>query len=752
MRRLCLPRVSSVLLGLLALPALACWPSGSGSTSATAGESSATATTGDETTGSTDATETGVGETEGLPPGFWPGVLCPEDDAERPRIYFDLDAGKDPQLDFFRLPFPNDARRVGGGLDLDGFPEPPADLDPSYGAVVDRWLKHLRFDAPGFAVNGAVLFRSSSGIAGLGGVHYIDITPGSPNYGESVKGLRFRAENGSISRNNYICPNWLAVELVDGVPLRPATTYAVLLSDALIPVGADAFIPDDDFAAMLADSAPADPTVFAAWERFAPLREFLVSPANTQGVGLSKGSLVGGTVFTTAPNHDPFVGAGAVVDDAPFYVEDLHLCAGGEDSPCSSAAGLSDDERAERRCGPASDAYHEIHGRMRIPIFQEGVAPYTSVGGAIAVKGGAPVIASTADVCFAMTVPKQVDVPEGGWPALIYADGTGGSFRGALRSSMAARVAPAGVATIGLEPVLHGERRGDDDSDGLVDGLDVYQLVFNVFNPDSARDTLVQGALDQLSVVRFADLFTDDGILPDGAIRFDGEALAFMGHSLGANSGALILPFAPSVRAAVLSGAGSNLPQALLAKEEPKVLNPVTMQWMTPRELLQAAFQERPDHPLTASHPMLVLLNTYVNRSDADNTSRHLRREPLAGSEAKHLLDYIGHVDSYAPLRSAGSLAVGAGVQVAPGTLFPGPCESYEDDAERTACGYSANGWLPTTGLPAQGNAGGVTAVARMLDQPPGEDGHFVVYEVAELERAASFVIDALTGEGAPTV
>ncbi|MEZ4383633.1 MAG: hypothetical protein R3A79_20040 [Nannocystaceae bacterium] len=735
----------------MALPALACWPHGSASTSATAGESSATTTTtaGETTGGDTEATETAATETGGLPPGFWPGVDCPEDDAERPRVYFDLEAGKDPSRDFFRLPFPNDARRVGGGLDLDGFPEPPADLDPAYGVVVDRWLKHLRYDTPGFAVNGAALFRSSSGIAELAGIYYVDITPGSPNYGEKVQGLHFRAENGSVSRGNYICPNWLAVELVDGVPLRPATTYAVLLSDALLPVGADAFVPDDDFTAMLGAAAPADPKVAAAWERFAPLRDFLASPANK--LGLSQGSLVGGTVFTTAPNHEPFTGAGAVVDDAPFYVDELHVCAGGEDSPCSLAAGLSDDERAERRCGPASDAYHEIHGRMRIPIFQDGVAPYVSVGGAIAIKGGGPVIASTDDVCFAMTVPKQDAIPENGWPVLVYADGTSGSFRGAVRSSMAARVAAGGVATIALEPVLHGERRNDDDGDGLVGGLDIYQLVFNVFNPESARDTLVQGALDQLSVIRFADLFTDDALLPGAAIRFDGETLAFMGHSLGANSGALILPFAPSVRAAVLSGGGSNLPQALLAKEEPKVQNPVTMQWMAPRELLQAAFQERPDRPLTAAHPMLILLNTFVNRSDGDNTSRHLRREPLAGAEAKHLLDYIGHVDSYAPLRSAGSLAVGAGVQVAPGTLFPPPCEAYEG-AERTACGYTANGWLPSAGLPAQGNVGGVTAVARMLDQPPDKDGHFVIYEVAELDRAASFIIDALHSDAAPIV
>ncbi len=742
---------------LLTLPTLACWPSGDSSTSATGGDPTATAagettTTGGETDSDTDAgTETG-----GLPPSFWPGVRCAAEPAEEgaaPKVYFDLDAGRAPELDFFRLPFPIDTRLVGGGVDLEGFPRPPADLDPVYGSVVERWLKHLQGETAGFAVNGAVLFRNSSGIGELGGVHFLDITPSSPDYGKAVRGLRFRAENGTPSRNNYICENWLAVELIDGSPLRPATTYAVLLSDKLKPTGGGTFVADDDFAAMLGDQTPQDSITAAAWQDFTLLRDFLKSPANTGGEGpqLSKGELVGGTVFTTAPNHDPLVGAREVVDTAPFVVTDLHLCDGVGDSPCSTAPGLSDEERDKRRCGAASGVYDEIHGRIRIPIFQEGIAPYPSVGGAIDVDAEGPVIRSTVDACFAATIPKG-ELPEGGWPAVVYADGTAGSFRGALRSGLASRLAPDGVATLGLEPVLHGERRGDDDDDGLVEGQDVYQLVFNVFNPDSARDTVVQGALDQLSVVRLAEQWTDDTLLGGSPIRFNPEALAFVGHSLGANAGSLILPFAPQLRAAVLSGGGANLPQALLAKAEPKVQNPITNAWMTPKELLQAAFQERPDRPLAAYHPMLVLLNTYVNRSDADNTARHIRREPFDPEGAKHMLMYLGYVDSYTPLRAAGSLAIGIGLEIGAANLFPGPCDAYDDADQRMGCSYTTNNWLPLTELPATANLSGETAVLRMLDQPAAKDGHFVFYEPAELDRARAFLVSALKGEGPPTI
>lgn len=753
-------RWRSLVLLAAALPSLACEPYGSASTSATAADGSASAAT--ETTGATsggsgEATEgTATDSDGGLPPGFWPGVVCApaaDEEGKAPRVYFDLRAGKEPDRDYFRLPFPADVRLKNGGLDLEGFPRPPTDLDPAYGAVVERWLKHLEGDLAGFAVNGAILFRSSAGIGTLAGVTVVDITPSSPSYGDKPGGLRFRAENGTPSRNNYICENWLAIETVDGVPLRPATTYAVVLDHALKPAGGGDFVADDDFAAMLADAAPADASAKAAWQTFKPLRDFLISDRNlgAGGLHLQKGDLVGGTVFTTGPNLDPLLKAREVVDAQPLVVSELHLCEAWGDSPCSTAPGLSAAERELRRCDAPSPLFHEIHGRVRLPVFQEGIAPYASVGGAIAVDASGPIPRSTIDACFALTIPRGPSAPETGWPALIYADGTNGTFRGAIGKGIAGRLANAGVATLSIEGVLHGERRGDSDEDGLVAGLDIYQLVFNVFNPHAARDTNVQGALDHFTAIRLAREWSDGALLDDATIRLDPDALAFMGHSLGANTGALALPFAPELRAAVFSGGGSNLVQALLAKGEPKVQNPISGEWMSPLQLLQLAFQERPDRPLTAAHPMLILLNTYVNRSDADNTSRHFRREPLGEFDPRHLLLYIGHVDAYTPLRAAGSLAIGAGVQVAPATLFPGPCDAYADPAESIACGYTTAGWLPTTGLPATKNVGGVTAVARMLTQPPGKDGHFVAFEGAELDRIAAFVISALSAE-APTV
>src|SRR5690606_30838176 len=108
---------------------------------------------------------------------------------------------------------------------------------------------------------------------------------------------------------NYICRNWLAVETIDGVPLEPGVTYAVLITDALEPHGGGRYAPDADFSAMLQSSAPADASRKAAWHTFAPLRSFLTSPENAAGPALTAGSLIGGAVFTTASNTDVLAGA-----------------------------------------------------------------------------------------------------------------------------------------------------------------------------------------------------------------------------------------------------------------------------------------------------------------------------------------------------------------------------------------------------------------------------------------------------------
>lgn len=718
------------------LPLLACSFNFGGGCQDTSCSGSASGSAGDDTTSDTDA------DSDGLP-DFWPGVACPADPDETPRFYFDLRAGKDDDHDFFRLPFPADLRRRGGGLDLDGFPRPPARLAaaPELAAVIDRWMDHLEQDVPGFAVDGAVLFRSSSGVQAVRGIRYINITPGHPKYGESLNGLSYIAENGSVSGNNYICRNWVAVEPSDGVVLDADATYAVMISDESEPLNGGRFTPDADLKLMLQASPPTDSSKLAAWHSFAPLRTFLASPANAGEKRIASAQIVAATVFTTAPHRAVMASARQAVHDGPLAVRDLHVCEAAGDSPCSTAPGLSDAERAARRCGAPAPDFTEIHGRVTVPIFQEGRPPYASHGGKIQVDADGPVLHAVQDVCFALTVPTS-QAPDAGFPTLVFAHGTGGSFRDATSGGLAAVAARAGIATLTLEGNLHGQRRGDTDGDGLVDGLPVDQLIFNLRNPDAARDNLLQGAIDQFTAVRLAAHLPEATAPEPPPAPLDPANLFFMGHSQGAQSGVAFLPYEPDIRAAVLSGGGANLLRAILAKTEPKVS--LGGQQFPPRDLLQAAFQERPTRPITAVHPLLQLFNIFVNRSDGDVYSPLLRR---GADEAapKHLLMYLGHVDSYTPLRAAASLAIGAKLSVGGSNLFPAPCDRYATD-EAKVCNYSISGFMPVTPLPASGNASNATAIVLMREQPAGKDGHHVAFTPTELDRIVTFIDSARDG------
>ncbi len=701
----------------------------------------ASGSAGEDTSASTD-----TDADTGALPNFWPGVVCAPDPDETPRFYFDLRAGKDDEHDYFRLPFPADLRRKGGGIDLEGFPRPPASfaVAPELATVIDRWMDHLEQDTPGYAVDGVVLFRSSTGVRAMNsGIRYINITPGHPKYGEALNGLSYTAENGSISGNNYICRNWVAVEPSDGVVLDADATYAVVLTDAAEPSGGGRFTPDADLTLMLQTSAPTEATKAAAWTSFAPLRAYLASPSNAAAAKpIAINQIVGATVFTTAPHRDLMASARKAVYDGPLAVQGLQVCEAAGDSPCSLAPGLSDDERAARRCPAPNPSFTEIHGRVTLPVFQEGRPPFLDNGGKIQVDADGPVLHAVQDVCFALTVPN-ITAPAAGFPTLVFAHGTGGGFRDAAAGGTAEFAAEVGIATLSLEGNLHGERRGDTDTDGLIGGIPLDQLVFNLRNPDAARDNILQGAIDQFTAVRLAGHFADATAPEPPPAALDPKNLFFMGHSQGAQAGVAFLPYEPDIRAVVLSGGGANLLRAILGKTEPKVS--LGGAEYPPRELLQLAFQERPDRPISANHPLLQLFNTFVNRSDGDVYGPLLRKGASEDIGTKHILGYIGHVDSYTPLRAAASLAISANLAVGGSNLFPAPCDQYGDDEARV-CGYSISGFMPVTPLPASGNAGGATAVVLMRDQPADKDGHFVAFTPTEMQRTISFLDSARDG------
>jgi hypothetical protein len=557
------------------------------------------------------------------------GIACADDGAFR--AYFQVPRPGRPPADFFRLPFPSDVRVSGGRLDLSDFPRPGpgvlgVDLVQLY---ADAWA--AEFD--GFSAIGVVTFRFSAAVdfatASPDTVRYVDLTPGATLGQELGRVWSFEPARGKL-----VCGNRLIVRNTPDFPLLPRHTYAVILTTAIAAPGGTKAAPDADLAAVLAPQRPpaaaADAALGAAWDLHQPLRDWLAR----QGASAPAPSIGAAALFTVqdTTGHMQRLAASVAAQPAPVLTA-LTLCDAGVRSPC-------DDGTADRAC-PATPnaAFHEIHGRMRMPIYQQGTAPYETPeqGGGIVETAGAPQVARTEDVCFALSIPKSVvPPPASGWPLMVHSHGTGGSMRSFVTTGLAKALASGGVpsAVLGFDAVEHGARRGA--SSKAPD-----DLVFNLLNPRAARDNVLQGAADILTALRVAGVAIDAAASPTGAaIKFDPAAVTFFGHSQGSSAGALALAFSDAAPAAVLSGAGSFLTMKMLEAVSPTNIG--------------AGLALAIGEPVDAGHPMLTLLQSYLDRSDP--LSYHpliVARPPVvAGAAAlasKHVFMSWGTGDTFTP-------------------------------------------------------------------------------------------------------
>ncbi len=641
---------------------------------------------------------------------FWPGETCVEETGEA-RAYFEVPRGTDADGDFYRLPYPNDIRRTGGGLDLSGHPSPGTVLPID---IIDRYLRASEEDLDGFSVNPVVYFRFSHPYDwdSVGGqMRIVDITPGSPTYGNEHS-LAWLTTAGPISK--YICENWLAVRTPHGGPLRPRTTYAIVLGTGITPnpdVGGT-FARSSDFDAMLASSPPSDAALTDAWDAYAPLRAWIGD------AGEDAGAILNAAVFTTqdpealVPRLREVIRAGD-----PAEVTGLVACEDGVASPC-------DDGTAERACVTGSADHWELHGRIALPIFQEGTAPYETPddGGGIALDGdGLPVVQRTEPVCFSLTVPKSAP-PAEGFPLLVYLHGTGGSFTGPVRSGLAGDVASmAGAATLAIDLPQHGARRGESTRDPSV-------LFFNFANPRAARDNIHQGAADLLSLVHWSSVYALDAAgSPTGqALSFDGSRVVVFAHSQGATHASLALPYEPGVGAALLSGNGGDLTQSLLNKTEP-----VDIAGLLPFALLDPTGD---GHLSTGDfHPALAIFQAYFDTVDPVSYAWRVHRTPVADAPAQHVFMTYGLEDSYSPEPTMQAYSLAAGLVA----------------VEPVLRDYG----LATTPAPLSGNVTRDTSAwtigLRQYMPEGGEDGHFVSSSASAqgAADATRFVVQALNGE-----
>ncbi len=405
------------------------------------------------------------------------------------------------------------------------------------------------------------------------------------------------------------------------------------------------------------------------------------------------------------------------------------LCDGNTPSPCPDANGT-------RACGQPDPDFHELHALVELPIFQQGTAPYLTEadGGDIAVQNGLPAVQRTEQVCMALTVPKGAP-PAGGWPTVVYAHGTGGMYRGFIEQGLAGRFArglndgqgnTVPVAMLGIDQVQHGPRAAGST-------VSPDDLFFNFGNPKAALGNPIQGAADQMSLLRLVPTIDFSTNSPTGEAFSLAAQVAFWGHSQGATEGALATPHGDWA-GVVFTGQGASLRHSLVSKT-----SPVNIAGVLPFILQDPAG----DGSLVGGsrHPVLQLLQHHIDGADPINYAQQLARTPLAGIEAHHVFQVFGQNDTFTPttVQLIYARAARLGAATADASV------STPDDLGTP---------LP---VPVQGNlmvdGKTVTAVVRQYAPSGTDDGHFVAFDVVNAQSDVDrFIAGLFSGIATPIV
>ncbi len=306
----------------------------------------------------------------------------------------------------------------------------------------------------------------------------------------------------------------------------------------------------------------------------------------------------------------------------------------------------------------------------------------------------------------------------------MYHHGTGGDRFSFCNGStdVCDLLAEKGIASVGIDQPMHGERNRL--------GWDETGVTFNINNIEAMRDNFRQGAADVLVLRRLLeDLVVPAAVTPGGgAVSFDNDKVAFMGHSQGGITGPIYLGTARDVGGAVLSASGGGLNIVILERK-----NPVDI-----RALLVMVMMIE-DEEFDIDHPVVNLFQTFAERADPLNYTRRLIAEPPAGAPSKHLFYSEGLHDEMTMPKQEENMAAASGCALM--TPYVRRFESMQ-----------LRGVEPVN-PPVSGNAEGPAGepVTAVLVQYP-DDGHFAVFDNPDAIRHYTGFLDTLMHAGLPSV
>ncbi|MBR57222.1 MAG: hypothetical protein CMH54_04105 [Myxococcales bacterium] len=538
----------------------------------------------------------------------------------------------------FEAPFPTDALLSSDGtIDLSLFPGRGASN------FVDKYLIAAETKTDGFSTNTGIylsfdepldttLFPSPVETLEDGSpIFLVNVNQESPLYGQKVPLILDFWEPEGV----FYLPNTLIAHPLWGFVLEPASTYALVVTSNF-PGHADTKVQaNDEFLNALND----EDTAPTAWrEALAPLRVYLDSTN-----GQDEAEIVCGTVFSTAdPTRElaelqPYILSlqNSPLPDMPYQFDDMEL-------------------------SKATAFFDRYEGTYQSPNFQSGTKPYLAEGGEFQYdEEGHPIVQNIEVMDIAIGIPTVVTMPPDGWPVIIHSHGTGGDYRSHFKGqtgangSPAGRLASLGIASIGIDQPLHGNRCLKPTC------IDKNIISFNVFNPSAVRWTFRQSAVDTSYLINLlvsgADFQDKDG----NTVRFDTSKIFFFGHSQGGQSGALLAAVEARIGGFLISGMGGGLALAIYDRKDIADFAQVVRNAL----LLPECDAATESCELSPLHPALSLVQGIVDVVDPINYGSLWISGEITGRPANILMTQ-GLEDLQTPPTTAEALAIAAGIPV----------------------------------------------------------------------------------------
>ena len=602
--------------------------------------------------------------------------------------------GADDAQGFFALPYPNDLR-----IDEQGFVDLGALVRPN--AFFADYFDTISEKQTGFGLTSATYMRFDGALEPSSlptepirtvipdaPVYLVNVQEGSANYGRKVLlQMAFHADSGDL-----IGENWLSCLPYPGIVLEEASTYALVATKRLLAEDGSPVSAAPVFDDIMERAISSDASIAKAQNFYEPLTTWL-----DEAGGDEREDVVSAAVFTTQTPTDLMGRFRRVIHETV-------------EAPVAREITWRTDRRG----------YAIYVGRFDSPNFQSGEFPYKSLaqgGGFELDEDGDPIVQSTFDLRFSMTIPTESAMPEAGWPVVLYAHGTTGDYLSYVNDGTAENMAERGIAVVSIDQVMHGDR---------LDEGDVQTLFFNFQNPLASRANVMQAALEDFQLMRLVQgIDYVERHVGGRSVHFDTSKMYFFGHSQGAATG---IPFAahePGIKGTIFSGAGGLLYLTLITKTEPYDIT----------ELIRLVIR---DPEITRFHPALAFLQAFYEPADAVVYAKLLLQEPPAGFAPKNIFQSLGLEDTYTPQPIQEALAIAFGLDLVAPTIEP--IEGLELIEKRVLT------------APVTNNAGEVTAIGAQYQPSSGSDGHFVIFDIAAAKFQSGEFFRSLVETGKATV